>query len=137
MARFRLVSGIHVNREWIPATQEQVDDDRITTVKRRGGYYIPMRQTYYASDPNNNIVESDEDLEAKFGKNKFRVADKEPSRIENPWDNLERLSTKNLKLLAEQYEVDIGDKTTKKDILPLMIAYRDGKDAPAGVTSTS
>lgn len=109
--QYQLISGFHSEHTYTPATQAEVDDDRIKTVFRRGGHYKPGTKSYVPGD----IIESDEDLTKKFV-NKFREVTKH-SQVKNPWDDLDGKTSKQLKALAEAEEIDLGDASTKKEIL--------------------
>jgi len=120
MAKYRLLHGIHVEQTYQKATQEEVEDDRVQTVQRRGGHFILGKKTYYAGD----LIESDEDLCKKFNGNhprfqKFAKVQKTET-INNPWNDLEKKTVDQLKGFAKSEGIDLGKAKTKAEVLEIL-----------------
>lgn len=78
MAKFRLMNGRH----------SQVDADGV-------------RRRYYSRDPERNIVESDQDLEARFGRRKFQRLGQKEESLEDKVIQLEKALKKANARIAE------------------------------------
>lgn len=78
MAKFRLMNGRH----------SQVDADGV-------------RRRYYSRDPERSIVESDQDLEARFGRQKFQRLGQKEESLEDKVVQLEKALKKANARIAE------------------------------------
>lgn len=123
LRKFRLLGGGHTTQSWRDA-----DPDRDANSNYLAEYKDPFtgknkmrvldRVTYEAGD----IVESSRDLVALFGSNKF--AEVHPEKAASVTDEtrrlLERFSVADLRKLADEEEIDLGDVTKKDEIIDVV-----------------
>lgn len=137
MAKYRLLKGFHTQMEYRPATEDEIEYEEVKTVIRRGKHFVMDRVEYSARG--NNVIDSDVDLVKKFGPQKFQILS--VSQImDNPWDNLDKMSIRQLTSFAESQELDLGEtKGLKKaDLVKKLrvLAGIEKEDAPKDKSPT-
>lgn len=120
MKRFRLLRGTYAMNEPDP-----VDENGNPVVKENGeierGKIRTFKGRNMATKEPGDIVESDVDLVARFGANKFEALDAShgPSR-----KNMLKMKTiAELREFAAEEEVDLGDLTKKADIVEAILDW--------------
>ena len=125
MNRYRLLVGTHIENNTV------MEKDPST------GFMSPVcRPTVFnAKDPKRRIVESDKDLVAKFGREKFRklgpvgVVDEDEEVLDEPGtanvrgrDTLESMSKKELREMANAEEIELGTNDSKDEMIERILS---------------
>lgn len=110
MAKFQVLRGIHAQR------------DGPKNAEGRRGVTTYLAATNADGSPAGDVVESDVDLTKhnKAGRPKFaRIPEVEPikSVLGTPDDDLSTKTLADLRVLADEHQIDLGDATLKADVL--------------------
>lgn len=92
-----------------------------------GRHVVKGHKAFVATEPGNNVVESDVDLVKKFGADKFQRLEDVPQNLlpngEN--DGLDEMTVAKLRQFASDQQIDLGNATKKDEIISILRAAAD------------
>jgi hypothetical protein len=121
----RLLGGEHVTQKWVLATKEEARSIPCTKDEITGEYKRLTEESYLPGD----IIESDRDLVAMFGRNKFELMpDDTPLRQGGPTlrQSLEQLTISQLKELATEREISLEGASKKQEMIDAIVSALEG-----------
>lgn len=134
MTKYRLLGGFHAEKHWIDADPSRGNVKGLAEIRDPYTGKSKMRQLvtkqYSAGDPKNNIIDSEEDLVAKFGSNKFEQVTKTVPLDTVVHDDgtsrklMEKMKVEDLRKYAEEEEIDLETAVNKKDIIKKILDAR-------------